>query len=153
MQDSQSAAARDMSTAGFAGSDLRNIELRTGMGTHVSLRRFLQQWLVLWVTDGSHPPCHPPGYQRGAYRLSVVLAPGDGGPCEACRGDALYDHHGYLLAMFPGLVWPATFLLNPEGRLVAIVEGNDQGGLIRQFLCAVPGVSQNGAVDLGDISG
>src|SRR5665811_117609 len=41
---------------------------------------------------------------------------GDGGPA------ALFDPPGVFASMFPALAWPATFLLEPEGRLATVAE-------------------------------
>lgn len=153
MSDRHVIDARDISTAGFRGSDLRDLLLGSDERTDVSLKRFLRQWLVMRVTDNPCPDATAPEFRQGALHITVLL--GETATPVDCQpgGSVLYDRHQRLATMYPGLVWPATFLLNPEGRLVAIVEGDDQAGLIQHVLNGVSGSASGGGIDLGDIFG
>lgn len=139
--------------ARLGGRDFRHVALSMADGTSVSLRRYLHRWLVLWVTDDPGAAIAPPRFHDGAFRIAVLVGETPAGPLSGSEATTLYGCTGELAAMFPDLAWPATFLVNPEGRLVAIVEGDDRAGLIRQFLYSVPQPYSGGAIDLGDISG
>gem|GEM_PF-3232910 len=139
MEDKHSTGTHDLASAGFRGSDLRDVlfSLDDRPGASISIRRFLRRWLVIRVSDDPCSPVEPPEFREGAFRITVMLGAIPARP--DCKGSSpmLYDHHQQLAKMYSGLVWPATFLLNPEGRLVAILEGEDQAGLV-QYVLRVP---------------
>lgn len=153
MKDRHGTDARDIATGEFPGSDLRELRLGSDERADVSLKRFLRRWLVMRVTNHPCPDVPAPEFRQGAFRITVLL--GEQALHADCHPGSwvLYDRHQRLATMYPGLVWPATFLLNPEGRLVAIVEGHDQAGLIQYVLDGVSDPVSGGSIDLSDIFG
>lgn len=144
-----------MPTAGHDISDIDDIVLQRHTGEVVSLHRYAGRWLVLRVVDD-------PGaigqttIQQGfnAIALNVVLGSEVTGVRTHTDDDTVvFDKACRFRRVFPSLSWPATFIIDPDGQLAAILKDDSYDVFVRSLIGTGRGVTSRGAVDLGEIGG
>ena len=128
------------------------IILRKSCGSTLSLHRFLGRWIIMRVTDvpdgGMLPGCRP---GIDGVTMNVVTDPDAFSRGLSSIEDTVVDHAGSFERSFPGLHWPATFVIDPAGRLVAILTDESYEPFVQTIVRNGPTSHSDGAVDLGDI--
>lgn len=128
-------------------SDLRLVK---PCGGSVSLHRYAGRWVVLRVTE------QPPDSERAVgalpeadfVALNVVAGP-------ALAADAMpplvFDpKHGFA-HRFPAIDFPATFVIDPDGRLIAILDDHGWPEFLEDLVRQTGPQQARGAIDKQDI--
>jgi len=93
-------------------------------GDLIRLNRFRGRWLILRVTEAPDGALLP-GLREGVdgVALNVFLDPAsvNGKLNGHCPETIAIDHAGAFRRCFPQQEWPATFIVDPVGELVAIL--------------------------------
>lgn len=123
-------------------------------GISFSLHRYAGRWIILRAAREWDPPALLDADVRGldAVMLNVVTGPviplsdGDEGV-----GEIVFDTHHRIESRFPSLDWPATFVLDPEGRLVAILSDTALPIFLSDLVRSQRTTFSSGAIDRRDI--
>lgn len=133
--------------------DIDDIVLQRCTGEAVSLHRYAGRWLVLRVVDDSGK-IGQTTIQQGfnAITLNVVL----GSQSADGRNDpdddtVVFDHASRFRQVFPSLSWPSTFVVDPEGQLAAILNGDSYDVFVRSLISSGQSLTSHGAIDFGDV--
>jgi hypothetical protein len=131
---------------------LSDLQLVKPCGGPVSLHRYAGRWVVVRVTDARPDPdtpvCEVPGVDF--VPVNVVT-----GPIRAGQDDSLpvvFDPSDGFAQRFPAIARPATFVVDPEGRLVAILDDHGWPGFLRDLLRPTGRLPAHGAIDQQDIT-
>ena len=92
-------------------------------GETIRLHRFLGRWLFLRVADGPDGAMLP-GHRQDVdgVALNVIIDPSrTAGHPNGWADTIAFDRTGSFDRRFPELQWPATFIIDPTGELVAIL--------------------------------
>ena len=121
-------------------------------GKPVTLHRFAGRWVIARVTDDPPEPdtplCDFPDIDF--VPINVVAGPVRG--ASDADTPVLYDPAGGFAERFPAIARPATFVLDPEGRLVAIIDDHGWPDFLRDLLRKAGRLPAHGAIDQQDIS-
>lgn len=128
-------------------SDLRLVK---PCGGSVSLHRYAGRWVVLRVTE------QPPDSDRAIGTLPaadfVALNVVSGPAMEAgARPAVVFDpRHGFA-HRFPAIDFPATFVIDPEGRLIAVLDDHGWPEFLKALVRETGSRQARGAIDQQDI--
>ena len=128
-------------------SDLRLVQT---CGSAVSLHRYAGRWVVIRLTEEPPDParviCNLPS--ADFVPLNVV-----DGPATAAVSSVpiLFDQAHGLARRFPALDCPATFVIDPEGRLIAILDDQGWPDFLEELIRQTGRVAARGAIDQQDI--
>lgn len=128
-------------------SDLRLVK---SCGTAVSLHRYAGRWVIIRLTE--RPPDSPQALGDLPSADFVPLNVVDG-PASSAGSTVplLFDPtHGFT-RNFPGLGCPATFVLDPDGRLIAILDDQGWPEFLEELIRQTHRVPAHGAIDQQDI--
>ncbi len=128
-------------------SDLRLVK---PCGAAVSLHRYAGRWVVIRLTE--HPPDTPQALADLSVSDFVSLNVVDG-PASSIASPVplLFDPmHGFV-QHFPALNCPATFVIDPEGRLIAILDDQGWPEFLEELFRQNGRVPAHGAIDQQDI--
>jgi hypothetical protein len=129
---------------------LSDLRLFKPCGTAVSLHRYAGRWVVLRLTEQPPDPSWAPGDLPSAdfVPLNVVA-----GPISATRASVpiVFDPMHGLSTRFPAIDCPATFVIDPEGRLIAILDDQGWPEFLADLLHHTGRTPAHGAIDQQDI--
>ncbi len=132
-----------------------SIVLRDRIGRSVSLHRYVGRWLVLRVSDlpdGEHLSRCCDGLD--GVVMDVVVDEESLPESEHCshRGcTCMLDDDGIFSRWFPALQWPATFVIDPSGELVAILNDETCEPFMQSLVRRSRSAPSFGAIDRGEI--
>jgi hypothetical protein len=133
---------------------LSSVILRQPCVHPVSLHRYAGRWIVVRVSEESPAPGEQIGSLAGIdwVSLNVISGPVTAEPAAGTgHGRVLFDPAAELAMRFPSLAWPATFVLDPDGRLIAILDDRGWPIFIEQLARRGGQASAGGAIDQQDI--
>ena len=129
---------------------LSDLQLVQACGSAVSLHRYAGRWLVVRLTERPPDPSHAIGDLPSTdfVPLNVVDGPGPASPSPV---QVLFDPtHGFT-RRFPALDCPATFVIDPEGRLIAILDDQGWPEFLEELIRHTGRATAHGAIDQQDI--
>jgi hypothetical protein len=139
----------------YPTGQLSGIALRDRSGRSVSLHRYVGRWLVLRVSDLPNSD-HLLRCCRDLDGVVIDVVTDEGALPESEHFSrnglsCLLDGDGSFPRWFPALQWPATFVIDPSGKLIAILTDETCEPFMRSIGRCGRSASTFGAVDLGDI--
>lgn len=130
---------------------LSDLRLFKPCGEGVSLHRYAGRWVILRLTDG--PPGPGGGIGDLPYADFMPLNVVSGPIAHADTGvPVIYDTANGLAHRFPAIDCPATFVIDPEGRLVAILDDHGWPDFLEDLLRQTARKPARGAIDQQDIT-
>lgn len=96
-------------------------------GETIRLHRFRGRWLTLRVAEGPDEAMLPSHRQDvDGIALNVIVDSSKTiGHLNGFKDTIAFDRTGSLGQCFPGLQWPAIFIIDPAGELVAILSDDN----------------------------
>lgn len=130
---------------------LSDLRLSKPCGESVSLHRYAGRWVILRLTDRAPDPDGTIGDLPHAdfVPLNVVAGPIDG---IAPAVPVIYDTAAGFADRFPAIAYPATFVIDPDGRLIAILDDHGWPNFLEELLRQTDRTPAHGAIDQQDIS-
>jgi hypothetical protein len=133
---------------------LDDLRLAKACGGPISLHRYAGRWVILRVAasfDGKVL------LSNGARRLDAVPLNVIPGPVQADVGadhgePVVFDPMDLIAERFPALDWPATFILDPHGHLVAILTDESYDSFLHELVHTLGPHHPQGTIDGGDIT-
>jgi hypothetical protein len=123
-------------------------------GDTFSLHRFAGRWIIVRVAERLDAagllPESTPGLD--AVALNVVAGPivQPNGTAHGA-GEIAFDTDHLVEQRFPTLDWPAIFVLDPHGRLAAILTDEAYGDFLAELVRRQRRLQTSGAIDRRDI--
>lgn len=129
---------------------LSDVRLVQPCGLSVSLHRYAGRWVVVRVTE--QPPDADRIVAGGTGMDFVALNVVAGQPATNGGTDALmYDPNHQFAHRFPALDFPATYVIDPDGRLIAVLDDQGWPDFLDELLRQTGPVTAHGAIDQQDI--
>jgi hypothetical protein len=130
---------------------LSDLRLQKPCGEFVSLHRYAGRWVVLRLTDRAPDPDGIIGVvpHTDFVPLNVVAGPiHEASPVVP----VIYDTTAGFAHRFPAIGCPATFVIDPDGRLIAILDDHGWPDFLEELLRQTDRTPAHGSIDRQDIS-
>jgi hypothetical protein len=132
---------------------LSDLLLRRPSGATVSLHRYAGRWLIARVSDVDPGEAPPSGDLLPEDFVPVFVVSGPIPPGAARDdGGVVYDTARAFATRFPAIDLPATYVIDPEGRLVAILDDHGWPGFLEGLIRETGKAPAHGAIDRRDLS-
>ena len=133
---------------------LDDLRFSKACGGPISLHRFAGRWVILRVVESFDGKIL---LSNGARRLDAVPLNVVCGPVKVSDGEehgepVVFDPTASIAERFPALQWPATFIIDPEGHLVAILTDQSYDAFLHELVQKWVPAHPPGTIDGGDIT-
>lgn len=119
-------------------------------GGAVSLHRYAGRWVVLRVTEqAADANCSVGDLPVSDFvALDVIAGPVTGSDAQP---SLMFDPNHAFAHRFPALEFPAVFVIDPEGRLIAILDDHGWPEFLEELVRQTGTAPAHGAIDQQDI--
>jgi hypothetical protein len=129
---------------------LTDLRLYKPCGGAVSLHRYSGRWIVLRLTEQQPEPDRTLGDLSRADFVPINVVAGPILPVDTNLPVMFDTTHGFA-RRFPAIACPATFVIDPEGRLIAILDDHGWTEFLDALLKTSARAPAHGAIDQQDL--